>query len=538
MHIESNNNNQKQDSISKIQTNKLDSNLSPSSNNNNRIAKNAFMLYVRMIVALFIGLYTSRVMLDILGDGDYGLYNVVGGVVAFLTFINGAMAGATSRFLAFEIGVGDQEKLKRTFSSALIVHILLAVLFVIVVESAGLWFLSTKLVIPTDRYNAALIVFHLSVVSSFFGFLLIPFSASTIAHEKMDAYAYIEILNVILKLCAVVLLQLVKDIDKLILVSLLFLVKDIVIFILYFSYCHSRFIEVRIRFIWDKKILKPLISFSGFSFFSSFAVTAKQQGITFLINIFFGVVVNAANAIVTSVTAIVTMVSESVCAAARPQVIKMYASKRLSEMASILNMAISISMPITICVTAIIIFNRNFILGLWLVSVPKYTDLFLTFMLIENTFSLLRININMAIIATGKIKWLSFLYSANLILVIPIAYFVLKFWSQSPIIIYVFSAISGIVGVLISVLLLRKLIQEFPMIELFKEITKVLFTIFVVVLLLLFLNYFNFGEIKQFFLSSSFIVILVIIMTYVQLSTSNRTLVKSKIIQLFNKGRF
>ena len=186
MHIESNNNNQKQESISKIQTNKLDSNLSPSSNNNNRIAKNAFMLYVRMIVALFIGLYTSRVMLDILGDGDYGLYNVVGGVVAFLTFINGAMAGATSRFLAFEIGVGDKEKLKRTFSSALIVHILLAVLFVIVVESAGLWFLSTKLVIPTDRYNAALIVFHLSVVSSFFGFLLIPFSASTIAHEKME----------------------------------------------------------------------------------------------------------------------------------------------------------------------------------------------------------------------------------------------------------------------------------------------------------------------------------------------------------------
>ena len=490
------------------------------------------MLYLRMIIALIIGLYTSRVMLDVLGAGDYGLYNVVGGVVAFLTFINGAMAGSTSRFLAFELGVGDQEKLKRTFSSALIVHSILAALFVIVVETVGLWFLSTKLVIPTDRYNAALIVFHLSVASSFLGFLLIPFSASTIAHEKMDTYAYIEIFNVILKLCAVVLLQLVKDVDKLILVSLLFLLKDVVVFILYFSYCRSRFTEVRIHFIWDKKILLPLISFSGFSFFSSLAVTLKQQGITFLINMFFGVVVNAANAIVTSVTAIVTMVSESVCSAARPQVIKMYASNRLNEMASILNMAITISMSITICVSAIIIFNRSLILELWLVSVPKYTDVFLTFMLIENIFSLLRINVNMAIVATGKIKWLSVLYGINLIVVIPFAYIALKYWKHSPLVIYLFSIISGILGVVISVVLLRKLIRDYPLIKLIKEIAKIVFTFTVVVIMLFFIRLLELGEITQFFFSSFLVIVSVVVMTYYQLSNDHKRIVKSKCFQI------
>lgn len=483
-----------------------------------------------MAVATVIGLYTSRVVLDVLGADDYGLYNVVGGVVAFLAFINGAMAGATSRFLAFEIGTGNKEKLCKTFTSALVIHLLLGIIIVLLAETLGLWFLKTKLVIPANRLTDAIFLFHLSVLSIFLSVVTVPFSASTIAHERMDAYAYIEILNVLLKLSVVVILQKVLADNKLVLYGELMLLSGVIITTIYIVYTRIKFKEVRFRLKWHLNILKPLFSYSSFSFFSTAAVAGKQQGIAFLINMFFGVVVNAANAIVTSVAAIVVMLSESVCNAFRPHIIKLYASNQKQEMVSMINTAIAISMPLTIIITSIIVFNRVYILNLWLVSVPKYTDVFLTFVLIENVFSMFRININMAITATGKIKRLSMLYSINLLLVLPLSYITLRLGIISPYVIFGYALLSGIFGVIISFTLLKKEIKDYPMFSSIKELLKLIVTTLIVFLCLLPFSFLQLKPILEFFVSSLIIICVVTAMSFLQMNTTQRTIIKSMIL--------
>lgn len=483
-----------------------------------------------MAVATVIGLYTSRVVLDVLGADDYGLYNVVGGVVAFLAFINGAMAGATSRFLAFEIGAGNKEKLCKTFTSALVIHLLLGIIIVLVAETLGLWFLKTKLVVPTNRLTDAIFLFHLSVLSTFLSVVTVPFSASTIAHERMDAYAYIEILNVLLKLSAVIILQKVLADNKLVLYGELMLLSGAIITIIYILYTRIKFKEVRFRLKWHSNILKPLFSYSSFSFFSTAAVAGKQQGITFLINMFFGVAVNAANAIVTSVAAIVVMLSESVCNAFRPHIIKLYASNQKQEMVSMMNTAIAISMPLTIIIVSIIIFNREFILNLWLVSVPKYTDVFLTFILIENAFSMFRINLNMGITATGRIKQLSMLYSINLLLVLPLSYITLRLGIISPYVIFGYALFSGIMGVLISFTLLKKEIKDYPIFSSIKELLKLLVTSLVAILSLLPISFLQLKPVLEFSVSSVIIICVVTAMSFLQMNTTQRTIIKSMIL--------
>lgn len=497
--------------------------------NYNRIAKNALMLYIRMAVATVIGLYTSRAILDALGAEDYGLYNVVGGIVTFLAFINGAMAGATSRFLAFEIGTGNKDKLCKTFTTALVIHLFLGVIIVLLAETLGLWFLKTKLVIPIDRFSDAIFVFHLSVLSTFLSVVTVPFSASTIAHERMDAYAYIEILNVLLKLSAVIVLQKVLADNKLVLYGELMLLSGAIITTIYIVYTRIEFKEVRFRLKWHSNILKPLFSFSSYSFFSTAAVAGKQQGIAFLINMFFGLAVNAANAIVTSVAAIVIMLSESVCNAFRPQIIKLYASNQKQEMVSMINTAIAISMPLTIIITSIIVFNRVFILNLWLVSVPKYTDVFLIFILIENAFSMFRINLNMGITATGKIKQLSILYSINLLLVLPLSYFTLSIGTISPYVIFGYALLSGIMGVLISFTLLKKEIKDYPIFSSIKELLKVSVTTLVVFLCLLPFSFLKIKPVFEFLVSSLVIICVVTTLSFLQMNSMQRRTIKGMI---------
>lgn len=495
--------------------------------NNRRIAKNAIMLYIRMLVAVLIGLYTSRVLLDALGAEDFGLYNVVGGVVAFLAFINGAQASATSRFLAYEIGTHNTKKLRKTFAAALIVHFLLGFIIVLVAETLGFWFLTTKLVIPPSRLSDAIIVYHFSVFATFLGVLVVPFSAAVIAHEKMGAYALIEIINVVLKLIAVIVLQLIDCDNKIVLYSALITLNGILIFATYTAFSKLRFKEVSLKPQWDSTIIKPLVSFSSYSLFSSGSVVGKQQGITFIINIFFGVVVNAANAIVTSVAAIVTMLSESVCNAFRPQVVKLYAANQITKMETMINTAISISMPISILVASIIIYNRQHILELWLISVPKYTSDFLVFILIENTFSMLRINLNMGITATGKIKRLSIWYGLNLLLVLPFSYVVLRFCLLSPFVIFCFSLLSGILGVVISLYLLTKEIKDYPIFSVIREIVKLMVTSVMVVLGLSIMSKLIIMPVLNVIISTVLIFLIVFCLTYIQMPDSQKTIIKN-----------
>lgn len=293
------------------------------------------MLYIRMFISVIISLYTSRVVLQTLGVEDYGIYGVVGGIVAMMGFINASMSGATSRFLTFELGRGDFSRLSKTFSSALLVHIIIAVIVLVLAETVGLWFLCNKLVIPEGRMVAAHWVYQLSILSSMLAITQVPYNSSIIAHEKMDVYAYVEILNVMLKLLIVYLLV-IGSFDKLILYAILMFAVSVIIIMVYRIYCIRRFEECKFRWIWDKTFLKPIISFSGWDLFGNMAVTTRQQGTNFLINMFFGVVYNAASGVASTVNGILGMFSQNILTAFRPQIIKFYSVGSVQESVNLL----------------------------------------------------------------------------------------------------------------------------------------------------------------------------------------------------------
>lgn len=426
--------------------------------NNKRIAMNAVMLYIRMGIAMIVSLYTSRVVLNVLGASDFGVYNVVGGVVASLTFLNGAMSGATSRFLSFEIGKNDPQKLKATFENALFSHVILGLLVVIIAETIGLWFLFTKLVIPSDRLFAAQVIYQFSIFSIFISFVVVPFSADLISHEKMNMYAIFEIFRVVLKLILICSLKYFRNCDVLILYGSIELILGIILALIYIIYCKKHFGEISFKLKYDKGVLIPMLSYSGYHLFASFSVTAKTQGITFIINIFFGVIINAANAIVTSVTTVVNMLSVSASSAFRPHIIKLYAQGGLEDVARFINFATTITMVIVLVVTIPVVMFSDYILELWLVNPPEKTALFLNIMLIENIFHVLRINFGMGVDATGNVKKMDLLYGIDLLLVIPVSYMLVSFW-DNPYVIYFVSLLSGFMSMIIVLYYLKQNIK-------------------------------------------------------------------------------
>ena len=274
--------------------------MSDRSANNKRIAKNTAYLYIRMFISMAVSLYSSRVILQTLGIEDYGVYNIVGGVVAMFSFINSTMSSATSRFLTFELGRGLKGKLEDTFNASFWVHVLIALLVFVLCETIGLWFMHYKMVIPEGREIAANIVFQLSIVAMLVSILQVPFNATLIAHEKMDIYAYVEMVNVFLRLCILYVLVMV-DMDKLILYGILTLAISTSIALYYCFYVRTHYREccVSAQFRWN--VIKPMLSFSGWDFYGNMAVTARTQGVSMLLNIFFGPIMNAAAGIATSV---------------------------------------------------------------------------------------------------------------------------------------------------------------------------------------------------------------------------------------------
>ena len=307
--------------------------------NTKRIAKNTLMLYVRMLFGMLVSLYTSRVILNTLGVEDFGINNVVGGVVGMLGFLTASMSGATSRFLTYELGRGDLVRLKETFSSALIIHIGIALVVFVIAETAGLWFFENKLVIPESRMTAAHVVYQLSILSTMLGITQVPYNATIIAHEKMNVYAYVEILNVCLRLLIVYLLV-IGDFDKLILYSILTFSVSVLIMSIYWVYCIRHYEETKFHFIWKKDILKPMLSFSGWDLYGNASVTARTQGVSMLLNMFFGPLMNAAAGIATQVQNAVMAFAGNFIVAVRPQIVKQYAAGEYESMFKLLKEAI------------------------------------------------------------------------------------------------------------------------------------------------------------------------------------------------------
>lgn len=379
------------------------------------------MLYIRMFLTMIVGLYTSRVVLNVLGVEDYGIYGVVGGVVAMLGFLNASMSGATSRFLTFELGRGDQKRLADTFSSALIVHIGIALIVLVISETVGLWFLTHKLVIPSERMAAAHWVFQLSIFSAMLNITQVPYNAAIIAHEKMDIYAYVEILNVTLKLLIVYLLT-IGNFDKLILYAVLVFAVSAFILMVYRIYCIRHFQESHFRFVWDKSILKPLLSFSGWNLYGNMGSIFQQQGTNFVVNFFFGVVVNAAVGIGLTVANVVNQFASNVMLAFRPQIIKKYSIGDKQGMADLTILAIKVIMFIY-CLVAIPVFVEiDNLLDLWLVDVPKHASVFCRLFLISIFFETIRYLLIIDIHASGNVKLVSVISGTAFVLVPFLSY--------------------------------------------------------------------------------------------------------------------
>lgn len=375
----------------------------PIQSNTKTIAKNTMYLYFRMMVTMIISLYTSRVILQVLGVDDYGIYQAVGGIVGLLSFINNALGTGSSRFITFGLGEGDAEKLKNIFATTFTGHVILAILIVVVAETAGLWFLHHKMVVPPDRIDAAEWVFHLSILTAFFNLTQVPFNACIIAHERMTVYAYISIIEAVLKLIIVYLLV-IGNIDKLILYALLLCLLQVGIVVFYRFYCVHHFAEARMRLHIEKGVFREIVGFSGWSFFSQVSIAINNQGILLLLNIFFTPAIVTARSISIQVNMAVNQFLSNFQTAATPQIVKRYAakdyegSKRLLLDTTKYSYYLMLVLVVPICMTA------HELLLLWLGVVPQYTDIFLQLILIQSLFQVFDASFYRALYAKGQLR--------------------------------------------------------------------------------------------------------------------------------------
>lgn len=398
--------------------------------NNKRIFKNAIMLYIRMLLSMFVGLYTSRVVLQVLGVEDYGIYGLVGGVVAMMGFINASMGGATSRFITYELGIGDKKRLNETFSSALIVHFIIALLIIFIGETIGLWFLCNKLVIPEERLNAAHWVFHLSILSAAIGITQPPYSACMMAHERMDIYAYYELLHVTLKLLIVFVIR-YFEFDKLIFYAILVVSVSIFMRAIYRIYCVRHYEESRFQWVWNKSLLKSMLSFSGWDLYGNMSFSLVQHGRNFIINIFFGVLLNAACSIATTVQGTIQRFSTNIKAAFRPQIIKSYATHDYARMQYLISQGSMFSYLMVMVVSVPIAFEIHYVIDLWLGQVPVFVPSFCRILLMQNAFITINAYLIIAIHATGDVK--RFFYAGSLsLLQLPVLYIFFKYFHVNP----------------------------------------------------------------------------------------------------------
>lgn len=442
--------------------------MSDTSANNKRIAKNTLWLYLRMLISMAVSLYTSRVILQTLGVEDYGIYNIVGGVVAMFSFINATMSGATSRFLTYEIGKGDQRRLNSTFSASFWIHVIIGIIVIVLSETIGLWFLNNKMVIPEDRFVAAHIVFQMSILSTFVSITQVPYNASLIAHEKMDVYAYVEIVNVFLKLLILYFLILL-DYDKLILYGFLVLVVSIGIAMYYRFYGHRHFKECKIRREWRPEIIKPMLSFSAWDFYGNMSVTARTQGVSMLLNVFFGPVMNAAAGIAASVQTAVVSFATNISTAVRPQIIKSFAQGEYDAMSSLIYNASRCIFLVMVILVIPLCAEIEYILSLWLEEYPDSTPVFCILTLWFSVFANMSYVVVTGIHAYGKIIRPSLINGTLYLMVVPISYFVYKIGGEAWVA-YLINLIAVIVGLMSNVYTLHLYVNVFSIWRFIKEV--------------------------------------------------------------------
>lgn len=412
-----------------------------------------------MFFSMGVTLYTSRVVLDTLGIIDYGIWNVVAGVIAMFSFINNSMSTATSRFLMFELGKENKSGVQKVFSGACTIHVLIAILVLILGETVGLWFLHNKLVIPEERLDAANIIYQISIATAMVSITQVPYNASIMAYEKMNVFAFIEMANTCLRLTIVfILMQLTYD--KLVVYGILTLVVTVGITLAYRIYCSRNLVGCNFIISRDKCVLKPMLSFSGWDLYGNLSVMARTQGVNMLLNMFFTAAINAASGVATQVQNAVMCFAGNVVQAFRPQIIKSYASKDYLRMEKLISKAAQYTTMLLLLFTIPLCVEIEYVLDLWLVDVPDYTSIFCVYTLIFNIFTNIAGCVVYGVHATGRVKRVSIINGTLYLSVIPVSYLA-YYLGGEPQIAFIFNIVTVILGMISNILVLHIFVPEF-----------------------------------------------------------------------------
>lgn len=395
------------------------------SENNKRIAKNTLLLYVRMLFMMVVSLYTSRVILNALGVEDFGIYNVVGGVVAMFSVISGSLSAAISRFITYELGKGDQRKLNKIFSASVTIQLLLSLIIVILIESVGVWFLNVKMSIPVARMTAANWVLQFSIITFVINLISVPYNAAIIAHERMSAFAYISILEAVCKL-AIAFLIMVSPMDKLVFYAILMCVVSVIVRFTYGHYCKKHFTECTYHFHWDKDILKQMFGFAGWNFIGASSAVLRDQGGNIVINLFYGPSVNAARGIANQVNSAIMGFVSNFMTALNPQITKSYAAGDRQYMMTLIFQGARLSFYMLLLLSLPVLVNTHYILVIWLKLVPEHAVLFVQLILVFAMCESISNPLVTAMLATGKIRNYQIIVGGLQMLNLPISYVCLK----------------------------------------------------------------------------------------------------------------
>lgn len=399
--------------------------MSNTNQNSRRIAKNTLLLYVRMLFMMAVSLYTSRVVLHTLGVEDFGIYNVVGGVVAMFSVISGSLSAAISRFITYELGKGNKDKLIIIFSSSVTIQLGLGLIILVLAEAIGVWFLNSKMTIPISRMYAANWVFQLSILTFIINLISVPYNAAIIAHEKMSAFAYISILEVSAKLIIVYML-LWSPLDKLIFYAILMTSVALIIRFVYGYYCKRHFEECTYHFIFDKELLKKMFGFAGWNFIGATSAVLRDQGGNIVINLFCGPTVNAARGIAYQVNNAISGFVANFMMALNPQITKSYAAGDKEYMMTLIYQGARFSFYILLILSLPVIINTHYILTLWLKIVPNHTTLFVQLVLIFAMSESISNPLITAMLATGNIRNYQIVVGGLQMMNLPISYVLLR----------------------------------------------------------------------------------------------------------------
>lgn len=421
------------------------------------IAKNTLFLYFRMFLILGVTLYTSRVILEQLGVSDFGIYSIVGGLVSLIGFFNSAMSSATQRYLSFDIGLGDFKRLKKTFSTTLTIHIGIALIAFILAETVGLWYINNKMVFPPDRMYAVNIVYQFSVLTFLLNIIQVPYNSLILARERMSVYAYVSVLEAILKLIIVYLL--VFGEDKLILFSVLTFVVAFIIRIIYQVYCRRNFKESKYSFVYDKLYLRELLSYSGWNLFGNFAAVSKGQGVNMILNLFYGTLINAAYGIANQAQAAVLLFVNNFQLAINPSLIKNYAKGNINKSLDLMFKSSKFSFYLTLILVLPVIFETKGLLFLWLGDrTPNYTALFVQLGLISVLIDSISGSLMMMVQASGRIKAYQIIVGGLIFLNLPLAYLAILFFNRPELAYYV-SIIISILALCFRLVFVRNIVN-------------------------------------------------------------------------------